>query len=174
MVGIFWACCAWYINMKILSLQPIIDAWNVFLASKFVDKILWSKEKTSVAVFFSVQFTSKEFTEWNMFLRLLPETGPPFQVVIRAMQRFSHLQGEGSTFLSYVETLSTGLVLGIKPMTSRFRSAVKCSRNWANPAMFRKGLRKLTKEQGFLSYCFASLSIASLTQGINSCERWDR
>ena len=51
------------INMRILSLQPMMDAQNVFLASKFVDKILWSKEKTSMAVFFLVLFTSKEFTK---------------------------------------------------------------------------------------------------------------
>lgn len=29
-----------------------MDAWNVFLASKFVDKILWSKEKNLYGSFF--------------------------------------------------------------------------------------------------------------------------
>ena len=33
---------------------------------------------------------------------------------------------------------------------------------------------KHTREQGFLSYCLASLSIASLTQGVSSWERWER
>ena len=177
MVGIFQAWYVWYINMRILSLQPIMD---VFLASKFVDKILWSKEKNLCGSF---------FYEYYLLLRSLQsETywGHHFYISYRRQDhhfKWSSEPREGPaicrvklvpSFLSYVETLSIGLVLGIKPATSRSRSAVKCSSNWANPATFRKGLRKLTKEQGFLSYCFASLSIASLTQGINSCERWDR
>ena len=54
-------------------------------------------------------------------------------VVIRATRRSSHLQCKRSTsFLSYFKTLSIGPVPGIEPTT--FRSAVKRSTDWANPA----------------------------------------
>ena len=55
-------------------------------------------------------------------------------MVILAMQRSSFLQGKGRTYISqFFNTLSIGLVPGIKPVTSL--SAVKLSANWATPAM---------------------------------------
>ena len=63
-----------------------------------------------------------------LFVRLLLETRPLFYVVIRAVCREKAVP----LFLSYL-TLSIGPVPGIDPATSR--SAVKCSTDWANPAV---------------------------------------
>ena len=55
-------------------------------------------------------------------------------MVIQAMQRSSFLQGKGRTYISqFFNTLSIGLVPGIKPVTAL--SAVKFSANWASLAM---------------------------------------
>ena len=56
----------------------------------------------------------------TLFLYLLLETGPPFYIVIQATQA-----KVTPSILSYFKTLSIGLALGIKPLTSY--SAVKCS-----------------------------------------------
>ena len=74
----------------------------------------------------------------TLFLRLQPETGPPFYVVIRATQRSSLLNAKGVTsFLSYFKTLSIGQAPGIEPAT--FHSAVKRFTNGANTAAVKKG-----------------------------------
>ena len=57
----------------------------------------------------------------------------PFNIVIQAIKRSSFLQGKGITYISqFFNTLSIGLVPGIKPATSL--SAVKQSAKWASPA----------------------------------------
>ena len=55
-------------------------------------------------------------------------------MVIKPMKRSGFLQGKGRTYISqFFNTLSIGLVPGIKPVTAL--SAVKLSANWASPAM---------------------------------------
>ena len=50
------------------------------------------------------------------------------------MQKSSFLKGKGRNYISqFFNTLSIGLVPGIKPVTSL--SAVKLLANWASPAM---------------------------------------
>ena len=65
------------------------------------------------------------------------ETGPPFYVVIRATRTglAACSAKEVPSFLSHFKTLSNGPAPRIKPTT--FRSAVKRSTDWANPATVR-------------------------------------
>ena len=45
-------------------------------------------------------YLAQKYRLGTLFLCLLLEMGLPFYVVIRAIQRSSHLQGKGSTFIS--------------------------------------------------------------------------
>ena len=58
------------------------------------------KSKTNVLYLSVNVFSRKVRAIGDTILRLLLETGLPFYVVIRAPRRSSHLQGEGSTFIS--------------------------------------------------------------------------
>ena len=50
---------------------------------------------------FECQCILYESTSWgHYFLRLLPETGPPFYVANRATRGSSRLQGKGNTLIS--------------------------------------------------------------------------
>ena len=76
------------------------------------------------------------------------ETRSPFYVVIRDTRRSSRLQCKGSTFIS--KTLSIGPTLGIELTT--FRSAVKRSTDWANPAVVtRFGFHSLNRRRNLTS-----------------------
>ena len=50
-------------------------------------------------LYFSVNVLSKKILIGDTILRLLPETGPPLYVVIRATRRSCRLQGKCSTFI---------------------------------------------------------------------------
>ena len=72
------------------------------------------------------------------------ETRSPFYVLIRDTRRSSRLQCKGSTFVS--KTLSIGPTPGIELVT--FRSAVKRSTDWANPAaVTRFGFHSLKRRR---------------------------
>ena len=59
----------------------------------------WKK----IALYLSVNvFSRKVLIGDTIFTSGLVETGPPFYVVIRATQRFTRLQGKGSTFISQI------------------------------------------------------------------------
>ena len=70
----------------------------------------------------------------TLFLRLLLETGLPFYIVIRPREGLAVCRDTAiPPFLSYFQTLSTGLAPWIEPTVSRF--AVKRSTDWANPVV---------------------------------------
>ena len=74
-------------------------------------------------------YLARKYWLRTLFLRLQLETGPPFYLVIRATRRSSYLRCKGRFFTEYCSALR------IEPAT--FRSAVKRSTDWANPAAIK-------------------------------------
>ena len=83
-------------------------------------------------------FSPKVLIADTIFLCLQLETGPPFNMVIRATQKSTRLHCNGLEYLHFLvillfKTLSIGPAPEIEPATSC--SAVKRSTDWANPAV---------------------------------------